>query len=217
MATISPKLEIPLEYQIKLDNKELFRSGGVLRRTTNGTIALILKDADIEGTQENQVINLVTDTGKTNSILDLIKNHKIASVLGIVGVTMAVGVGVYLYIGKKHSKKKHAEDIERVTRFQSALSEYIKSAISGELSENKITDLLDALAILEENHGTDRIWLDFSVGELHDLVECIIRYTKVLAEANSVVFDNALSDNSCTVVNLRHHLEAQKEIFKKEA
>lgn len=215
MAVIQPNLIIPAAYQLRLNTGELWRDGGVLRKTVNGTIAHILKDGPVSDSNPKALANTAESAVKGFNIGNLMKNHKGLAIAGIFGIVLSIGTGVYLYVGKKRNDKAILEASKKVTAFQSALSRYLKVAMSGEMTIPDIDSLISALDALESGSPKDRIILDFSAGELFDLVNCIIGYTKSLAVANFFELDDSLSDDSCTVVNLRHHLNAQKNIFER--
>ncbi len=214
MSVIQPNLIIPIAYQIRLDTGELWRDGGVLRKTVNGTIAHILKDGPVFDNNSKALANSAESAVKSFDIGNFMKNNKGVTIAGIAGLVLTIGTGVYLYIVKKRNDKAIADASKKVTVFQSALSQYLKFAMSGEMTISDIDSLISALDALESDSPQDRIVLDFSAGELFDLVNCIIGYTKSLAAANSYELDDSISDESCTVVNLRHHLNAQKNIFE---
>ena len=214
MSVIQPNLIIPTAYQLRLDTGELWRNGGVLRKTVNGTIAHILKDGPVSSSNSKALANTAESAVKSFNIKNLMKNHKGLVITGIFVIVISIGTGVYLYVGKKRNDKSILEASQKVTVFQSALSRYLKVAMSGEITIYDIDFLISALDALESGSPKDRIVLDFSAGELFDLINCIIGYTKSLATANFFELDDSFSDNSCTVVNLRHHLNAQKNIFE---
>ena len=209
MAVIQPNLVIPSEFQARIANGELWRDGGVLRRAANGTIALILKDGPASD-KDNKTIEKAVETAKKVNIIQLVKEHKTATTIGIVGAVVAVGTGIYLYLDKKKSDRTEVEMEEYVFEFQNALSKYIKLATKGALSSDDIEVLLKVLDKLEIGIEKENITLDFSIGELSILINCILNYTKIVAGANNYKLNDY---DIFTATNFRHHLETQKKII----
>ncbi|HVI40910.1 MAG TPA: hypothetical protein VM577_09640 [Anaerovoracaceae bacterium] len=214
MSVIQPNLIIPPQFQIRIDAGELSRDGGVLRRTIDGTIALILKDGPAPVKDVERIQSVAADTVKRIDIGKLIKNHKGAVTVGIIGLIVTIGTGIYLYVDKKKSDKVMEDTACNVSEFQTALSNYLKLAMGGKLRLIDIDRLIIALDKLENGPDREKNIIDFSAGELSTLVSCIIEYTRTLAEANSYELDDSYSDKKCTFINLRHHLDAQKTIFE---
>jgi len=217
MSVIQPNLYIPPAYQVRIDAGELWRDGGVLRRTINGTIALILKDGPASEVDTQAVQNAVSKAIKKVDMGRLLKSHKVATTVGIVGLAITIGTGIYLYIGKKKNDKAVEDAARNVSEFQNALAKYLKLAMKGMLQLSDIDRLLSSVARLEGGPVGERIVIDLSTGELSELVSYIIGYTKLLAAANSYELDETYSDEDCTIDNLRQHLLAQKKIFETEA
>lgn len=214
MSVIHPKLAIPDAFQLRIDAGELWRDGGVLRETANGRIALILKDT-LASKKDAEPMQLETPKALSKvNIGDFLKNHKGATTVGIIGLVLTVGAGIYLYVDKKKNDKAVDEMSKSLAEFQTALSNYLKLAMGGSLKISDINRLIKALDNLEQGNEGEQIIVDFSQGELNTLVNCIIGYTKALAMANTFELDSSYSNDECTALNLRRHLEMQKSIFE---
>lgn len=215
MPAIQPNLLIPATYQARIDAGELFRDGGVLRRTINGTIALILKDAPAADVDSRAIQTAANTAIKKLDVGSFIKSHKKTATVTILGLAIAIGTSIYLYVDSKKKNDKAIEEASRkVHNFQNALTKYLQLAMKGALHLDDIDRLLSSLDELECGSDGERIVIDVSSGELSELVSCIIGYTKALATANSYELDETYSDESCSIISLRHHLQAQKKIFE---
>lgn len=214
MPVIQPNLIIPPAFQVMLDAGELWRDGGVLRRTINGTIALILKDGPAPEVETQVLQKAAVAAIKKFDIGRFIKSHKGAAAAGIAGLVITIGTSIYLYVGKKKNDKAIAEAANNVTEFQNALTQYLQLAMNGALQLSDIDRLISSLDKLENGPSGERVIIDLSAGELARLVSYIIGYTKILATANSYELDDTYSDQTCSIINLRRHLQAQKSIFE---
>lgn len=106
--------------------------------------------------------------------------------------------------------------------FRAALKVYIEAIRTGDMSVEKIDNLMVALEELKKHKNYDKISIQLTAEDLEVLVGRIYEYTVKLAKDNAIelsddelgAFDNG---NNGAIIDLQKYLKAQKRIFETAA
>ena len=142
-------------------------------------------------------------------VFKFIKDHKKGTII-VLASAAAAGIGTWAY-----SKVKDREP-KVVIEFRTALKTYIDAIRKGNMSIEKICNLMMALEELKKNKDYKKISIQLTTEELEILVGRIYEYTVKLAKDNaSDLTEDELhiSDKGNAIVNLQTYLKAQKRIF----
>ena len=133
--------------------------------------------------------------------------------------TLAAGAAVVAGTSYAARRRKLAVVPECVERYNTSLGAYLEAVQEGRLDAGIIDHLisdLDAVVAYSDENGNN-ISLDFSTEQAAILVKIVIDSTKQLAKANSIdlseLHEEAPASEGGAVVDLRRHLEVQKQIF----
>lgn len=122
----------------------------------------------------------------------------------------AAGIGTWTY----NKVKNHEPKV--ITEFRAALKTYIDAIRKGNMSVDKINNLMSALEELKKNKDYKKISIQLTTEELEVLVGRIYEYTVNLAKDNEVdlIADELqIADKGNVIINLQNCLRAQKRIF----
>lgn len=200
--TIQPaNFLIPPEIQAGLDAGELFRFGGVVR---NGLGHIVKHLKEVPTTPEAQ-------EAAAKRVFANLKDHKGLVFLGVTVVSTAVGGVTYLSLRKQKEIQACAD------RYDLALRTYLAAMQTGTLNAEIVTQLIEGLDAVRGQAAKGRITVDFSTEPSATLVDLVVDYTKQLAEANGSDLGELEAvepmGDTDTVVHLRRHLVAQRQIF----
>lgn len=197
---INVPLVVPGWVKEGLDNGELFRLGGTIRKTVGRrSIAHHLRDA-----------SSATETGRVAArrIASAVKAHPAA--IGAAGVVVASTVAT---LAVQWNKTQGA-----VKEFNAELRNYFDAARGGTLDADVIERLLVAVDRLESRSRGPLVSHLVPTRNLDAMVMLVAGYTRQIAEAHAAVLEEELpgkdgSQLNGTVVELRSHLRAQQRIF----
>lgn len=196
--------KVPPELLARLNAGDLTRHNGVIRNEL-GEIVHHLKEAD----QRSSDVHLNTaPDGRAQS-------GRVAIGVGLVVVVAASGAVVW------RARKRRAKSLRCVDCWNEALKVYLAAITNQSLDQNVIDELtkaLDALAIMVDERA---ISIDIAPTSLPEVSGVVAKYTRALAEANSLSLrEPAVSEASSPpgpVAELRRYLVIQREIFDRLA
>ncbi|WP_327652612.1 hypothetical protein [Micromonospora aurantiaca] len=215
MPIINVPLDVPDDIFAGITAGELTRYGGVVRNHA-GAILVHLKDG-LRSAETQRAVSKGAATVRRSSRVTAVG-------LGVAAVA-AVGVAVLAAATrvKKHGSPRGAE-LEMpicIQRFTVSLSAYLDAARDGRLGGKDVERLVSDLDAVEAESDSGRITVEFSIDQWKALVQLVADHTRRLAEANRVETSNlrelAHPPDGDVVLDLRRHLELQKQIFKNAA
>lgn len=179
------------------------RNGSVVRYAVGpnkGQIVKHLQSIDLKATEQDQGLSI--------KVMQFMANHKKE-----VGIVAIVGAGVWGYTAWKSHEPKV------LTELRAALKVYIEAIRTGDMSVDKIYNLMVALEKLKKYKNYHKISIQFTTPELEVLVGRIYEYTVKLAKDNAVeLTDDKLrasdNGNNGAIIDLQKYLNAQKRIFE---
>lgn len=204
MAIVQDAYDIPLDIVTKLATGEYRRIGSVVRYAVGphkGQIVKHLKPVELKAAEQAQGIGV--------KALQFVKEHKKGTIILLAGAA-AAGIGTWTY----NKVKNHEPKV--VTEFRAALKTYIDAVRKGNMSVDKINNLMSALEELKKNKDYKKISIRLTTEELEVLVGRIYEYTVKLARDNKVdLTEDELraSDKGNVIINLQTYLRTQKRIF----
>lgn len=160
------------------------------------------------------------DAAVATAVVKGLRNPKaIAIGLGVVAVA-AAGAGA---AGWSARRKRLAQPRvpKCVEGYNASLSAYLEAIRDGHLDVEVLSQLVADLDAVKENSDNGTIALELSADESASLLRLVADYTHRLAEANAVHQDSyektkpASGENP--VIDLRHYLEAQRQILDQSA
>jgi len=192
---IQPTLDIPPDIEAGLKSGSLIRYGGVVRDRM-GNIVKHLKEVPSPAKSQGAV------------------GHVAASVKR----PCAIAVGVTAMIAtRKREETGKPEVPECVETYDASLRVYLEAVREGSLDAGIIGQLISDLDAVKAYSDNGNIAIDFSAGQSETLVNLVVDYTRKLAEENSVELGElqgrASASENDAVVDLRRHLEVQRQIF----
>ncbi len=204
MAIVQDAYDIPLDIVTKLATGEYRIIGSVVRYAVGphkGQIVKHLKPVELKAAEQAQGIGVKT--------LQFVNEHKKGTIIVLAGAA-AAGIGKWTYNKVKNREPKV------VTEFRAALKTYIDAIRKGNMSVEKINNLMSSLEDLKKHKDYKKISIQLTTEELEVLVGRIYEYTAKLAKNNEVELteDELLtSDKGNAIINLQTYLKAQKRIF----
>lgn len=202
MAVKQIAFEIPELIQQGIDNGTLIRFGGVIRDQA-GHIVEHLKEVPLPKTDN--------DTNKSK-IMEFAKKNKYF-LIGTVVVT-AVAAGI-TYIVIRNNKNREEKIPKCVADFNKSFTKYFDSIRKGNVSEEKVDEVMLALEEIKKNQDVGNIHITFSVENINILLEMIRKYTIKFAEANSFKIPEDDFDRENEISSLLHYLKIQKQVFER--
>ncbi|MBQ1076788.1 hypothetical protein KBX06_27100 [Micromonospora sp. C31] len=214
MPIINVPLDVPDDIFAGITAGELTRYGGVVRNHAGATL-VHLKDG---------LSSAETQRAVSKGAATVRKSSKVTAVgLGVAAAAVGVAVLAAATRVKKQGSPQGAE-LEMpicIQRFTVSLRAYLDAARDGRLGEKDVERLVSDLDAVESEFDSGRIAVDFSIGQWKALVQLVADYTRRLAEANRVETSDlrelAHLPDGDVVLDLRRHLELQKQIFKNAA
>jgi hypothetical protein len=209
MAIQQVVFEIPTNIMERLLTGEYNRFGGIVRDSAGHII---------EHLKEVPIPEKIRQSG-ISSVTKVLKNPKVIIVLGL-GVVVAGGIA---YVMKARDKKQSTvlEMQKCIENYNASFCAYLEAVRRGSLDVNIINSLISDLDDIKENNDGGKINIDFSTEQLEILANLVFDYTRKLAEANSVELDELKEPMSIsadtTILDLRHYLQVQKQIFERVA
>lgn len=182
------------------------RIGSVVRYaagSNKGQIVKHLQPIDLKEAEQARGIG--------TKALQLVKQHKKGVGIAAAG-TLVVSVGIWGY----NKWKNHEPKV--FTEFRAALRAYIEAVRTGDMSVEKIDNLMVALKELKNHKNYDKINIQLTTKELEVLVGRIYDYTIKLAKDNSVELTadelKASTQKNDAIINLENYLKTQRRIFE---
>lgn len=186
------------------------RIGSVVRYAVGpnkGQIVKHLQPIDLKAAEQAQ--------GLGAKAIQFVANHKKEVGIAVIGAAI-VGAGVWGYTAWKNHEPKV------LMEFRAALKVYIEAIRTGDMSVEKIDNLMVALEELKKHKNYDKISIQLTAEDLEALVGRIYEYTVKLAKDNAIelsddelgAFDNG---NNGAIIDLQKYLKAQKRIFETAA
>ncbi|MCI8527663.1 MAG: hypothetical protein HFH82_00675 [Lachnospiraceae bacterium] len=202
MAIAQDAFYIPDDIAIGLATGLYRRIGSVVRYAVGpnkGQIVKNLQPIDLKAAEQAQ--------GLGAKAIQFVANHKKEVGIAAIGVAIVWGYTAW----KNHEPKV-------LTEFRAALKVYIETIRTGNMSVEKIDNLMVALEELKKHKNYDKIIIQLITEELEVLVGRIYDYTIKLAEDNAVeLSDDELNLDNSAIINLQFYLKAQKRIFEAAA
>lgn len=212
MPVVQITYDVPLAIAKGLTTGELTMLGTAAVRNSTGITAHI-----------RAVSRTVSEGDKLPgaSIAKSLKDPKVVAVgLGVIAVVAAAGGAAGWIAGKRRSDTESAASEFAVT-FNEALSSYLTAVNDGDVDVDRIDSLVAALDSMKEGAEKGTIAVEISIEKWGALIDVIADYTRKLADANSVelnALEVATSDSeSSAIIDLRHYLDAQRQIFERAA
>lgn len=186
------------------------RIGSVVRYAVGpnkGQIVKHLQPIDLKAAEQAQ--------GLGAKAIQFVANHKKEVGIAAVGVAI-VGAGVWGYTAWKNHEPKVLKE------FRAALKVYIEAIRTGDMSVEKIDNLMVALEELKKHKNYDKISIQLTTEELAVLVGRIYEYTIKLAKDNNVeLTDDEMNasgkQSKGAIIDLQQYLKTQKRIFEAAA
>lgn len=186
------------------------RIGSVVRYAVGpnkGQIVKHLQPIDLKAAEQAQ--------GLGAKAIQFVANHKKEVGIAAVGVAI-VGAGVWGYTAWKNHEPKVLKE------FRAALKVYIEAIRTGDMSIEKIDNLMVALEELKKHKNYDNISIQLTTEELAVLVGRIYEYTIKLAKDNNVeLTDDEMNasgkQSKGAIIDLQQYLKTQKRIFEAAA
>ena len=186
------------------------RIGSVVRYAVGpnkGQIVKHLQPIDLKAAEQAQ--------GLGAKAIQFVANHKKEVGIAAIGVAV-VGAGVWGYTAWKNHEPKVLRE------FRAALKVYIEAIRSGDMSVEKIDNLMVALEELKKHKNYDKISIQLTTEELEVLVGRIYEYTIKLAKDNNVeLTDDEMNasgkQSKGAIIDLQQYLKTQKRIFEAAA
>lgn len=186
------------------------RIGSVVRYAVGpnkGQIVKHLQPIDLKAAEQAQ--------GLGAKAIQFVANHKKEVGIAAIGVAV-VGAGVWGYSAWKNHEPKVLKE------FRAALKVYIEAIRSGDMSVEKIDNLMVALEELKKHKNYDKISIQLTTEELEVLVGRIYEYTIKLAKDNNVeLTDDEMNasgkQSNGAIIDLQQYLKTQKRIFEAAA
>lgn len=195
---------IPPEIQAGLVSGDLLRYGGVVRDQLGHIVVHLDELPGIEKAPE--MLRKAVDAVKARPV--------IAAVTTLGGVVLVAGVAMSAAWKRKKTRA-------RIESYNASLRAYLEAVRDANLDAEIVVRLLDALDAVQALTGPNGVSLDFSSKESGALVELVGEYTRELSQSNSVdgvsLPRRRLDSERAPIVDLRGHLEAQREIFAQSA
>ena len=212
MPAVQITYDVPIAIAKGLATGELNMLGTAAVRNGTGIFAHVKEISRTVGDGENPI---------GASIAKSLKDPKVVVIgLGVVAL-VAVGGGVAGWVAGRKLQDAKPEVPESVARYNASLGAYLKAIGTGSLDADLIARLISDLDAVKEDSESGKIALEFSVQESEALVNLVADYTSKLAEANWVelcVLEATTAESADSpVIDLRRHLEAQRQIFDKSA
>lgn len=202
---IQPSLYIPPEIEAGLLCGDLIRIGGVVRDRT-GSIAKHLKE--VSGPANGQ-----------ETVRRVAVNLKRPWVIIMATALSAAAVVATALIAAR--KRKQTGKPECVENYNASLRAYLEAVREGSLDAGIISQLISDLDAVKAYSDNGSITVDLSTVQSETLVNLVVDYTRTLAEANSIELNelqrHAPASENDAVVDLRRHLEVQRQIFTRAA
>lgn len=205
---IQPNLYVPPEIEAGLASGHLFRTGGVVRDRT-GNIIKHLKEDPSPSSNQGAVGRVPVNLKRPWAIIT-------------VTALSAAAVGAVALIASK--RKQTGDDPkmpEYIENYNASLHAYLEAVREGSLDVGIIIQLISDLDTVKAYSDNGGITIDFSTEESETLVNLVVDYTRKLAEVNSVELNElqrrAPASENDAVVDLRRHLEVQRQIFTRAA
>lgn len=194
----------PPDIEAGLKSGNLIRYGGVVRDRM-GNIVKHLKEVPSPAKSQGVVGRVAASVKRPRGIIT-------ATALGVV----AVGVTTIIAAGKREEAGK-PEVPEHIENYDASLRAYLEAVRGGSLDAGIIGQLISDFDAVKAYSNNGDIIVDFSTEQSETLVNLVVDYTRKLAEANSVELDELRGQASASeneaVVDLRRHLEVQRQIF----
>ena len=203
-----PYFYIPPEIEAGLLSGDLIQYGGIIRNRL-GQIVKHLSEIS-KSDDSKKVLERVAAS---------LKSPKVITTVAV--VTLALATTAFMVVRKWKVGGKPAVP-ECVERYNASLGEYLDAVRTQRLDADIIDRLIsdfDAVRAYSDESGS--ITLDFTTKQGESLSNLVVDYTRQLAEANSVNLSqlqiHASAPDDAAVVDLRRHLEVQRDIFNEAA
>lgn len=178
------------------------RLGGVVRYAIGPNKGQIVKHLD--------PVNLPAAKEATGVLAKTVQfareNKKLVIIGGIAVGTVAAGTAIYYGI------KNHEPAV--VKEFRRALNDYVGAIRTGTMEKAKINALVESLDKMKEHRNYEKLIIKLSAEDIDVLVNRIYAYTVELARNNNYDFtETKMHGDDNPIINLRHYLDIQKNIF----
>jgi hypothetical protein len=201
---IQPTFYISPDIEEGLNSGDLVRYGGVVRDRM-GNIVKHLKEVPRPANSQETVGRVAASAKRPWVIITAITLSAMAA-----GVTAIVAA-------RKRDETGKPEVPECVENYNLSWAAYLEAVREGSLDAGIIGQLISDLDAVKEYSNNGSIAVDFSTEQSETLVNLVADYTRKLAEANSVDLNElqgqAPASENDAAVDLRHHLEVQRQIF----
>jgi hypothetical protein len=189
---------VPPEIEAGLNSGEYIRYGGVVRNGA-GQLVKHLKELPL------------SDSGEVAARRLLKVKHPL--VIAIVGLILVVAIAIATMFALL--RRRRARTL--IANYNASFMAYLTAAANGTLDEALIDHLIADSDAINGSSDNGKVRLVLSTEQSEALMNLISDYTRSLAESNSVPLAAEQAPAGATVTDLRHHLEAQRHIFRRAA
>ena len=216
MIVVQPRIYVPPEIMKGIASGELVRVGSVVRVTKTGRIFKLLPELAKDRESQETAKAAASGVRRLRSLVDIKDPRQIAGAV----IFGAIAAGGILYFATK--KRKESDDPgmpDWIREYNFSWSAYLEAIQEGALEIHIIDRLIAALEAIKKHEAEGRVALSFSTEQSEQLVNIVVKYTKELAEANSIELDEMQRADTehASVVDMRRYLEMQRQIFSEVA
>lgn len=193
------KVQIPIEYKIKIDTGEVDLSYAVIRDRKTGRIVDYTKIYFLDKKLDKEVLAKI-------------------GVLGAGIILVGGGIGYCVYKSKRHKTKKRF--IQLTEKLQESLNYYLASIRKGELDINIVNDLIFLINEIEKiNDSNANINIEFTSENLKNIIKTIYSFTNTVVNNNSDTsqLKKPNENNLNNIKYLKDYLIVQKYLVEEVA
>jgi hypothetical protein len=201
---IQPTFYISPDIEEGLNSGDLIRYGGVVRDRM-GNIVKHLKEIPSPANSQDTVRRAAASAKRSRGIITTVTLSAVA--IGLIAIVAT----------RKQDETGKPEVPECVENYNRSWRAYLEAVRDGNLDASIIDRLISDLDAVKVYSNNGSVAVDFSTEHSETLVNLVIDYTGKLAAANSVELNEfqgqVLASENDAVVDLRRHLEVQRQIF----
>lgn len=206
MPAVQVELDVPLEIMKRIASGEYVLIGGVVRRVVGGQIVALLKPATDTAKAEEAAGRLAAVLRSRNTIA-----------AAVVGTAVAGTAGALVVVNRRRRRARERKAPECVASFNAALDAYLSAGREKRLDAEIISHLIAELDAVKAYADSSESMVQFPTALWASLADLIADHTRKLADANSMELSEldatAEPSTDSNVIDLRHHLVAQRRIF----
>lgn len=209
MIVVQPQLDVPAKIAAGIACGKFTRIGSVVRDASSGRIVTFLNEAS--GGEKSQEAMARAAA--------LLKSRGGIVATAAVG-TVAAAATAFVVV-KKRKQASEPDVPECLATFNALLRAYLDAGREGSLDASIVDQLISDLDEVKAYSENTSVAVDFSTELWVSLLNLVVDHTCKLAEAYSVEMDEpeeqAAAAEDGVVVDLRRHLEVQRQILAEAA